>query len=202
MNQSALLLALAATLGSLSLPAHSQPPAGEPQIIHTAKPGKALVARKQVVTATVEAIDVAQRLVTLKGPKGQVVDLGVSPDVRNLEQVKVGDSVKVAYLESLSLELKKDGKELRSATSSAAGARAAEGDRPAGLAGEKVTVVADVIAVNPKKHLVTLRGPKRTVELNVSDPKQFKLIKVGDQIEAVYTQALAVAVEPAAPAKQ
>jgi Cu/Ag efflux protein CusF len=202
MNQSALLLALAATLGCLTAPAHAQPPAGEPQIIHTAKPGKALVARKQVVTATVEAIDVAQRLVTLKGPKGQVVDLGVSPDVRNLEQVKVGDSVKVAYLESLSLELKKDGKALRSATSSADGARAAEGDRPAGIVGEKVTVIADVIALNPKKNLVTLRGPKRTVELNVSDPKQFKLIKVGDQVEAVYTQALAVAVEPAASAKK
>ena len=202
MNPSTLLLVLAATLGTLTAPAHAQQPAGEPQIIHTAKPGKALVARKQVVTATVEAIDVAQRLVTLKGPKGQVVDLGVSPDVRNLEQVKVGDSVKVAYLESLSLELKKDGKELRSATSNAGGARAAEGDRPAGMVGEKVTVIADVIAVNPKKNLVTLRGPKRTVELNVSDPKQFKLIKVGDQVEAVYTQALAVAVEPAASAKK
>ena len=202
MNPSTLILVLAATLGSLTAPAHAQQPVGEPQIIHTAKPGKALVARKQVVTATVESIDVAQRLVTVKGPKGQVVDLGVSPDVRNLEQVKVGDSVKVAYLESLSLELKKDGKELRSATSSAAGARAAEGDRPAGLAGEKVTVIADVIALNPKKNLVTLRGPKRTVELNVSDPKQFKLIKVGDQVEAVYTQALAVAVEPAASAKK
>lgn len=202
MNPSTLLLVLAATLGSLTLPAHAQSSAGEPQIIHTAKPGKALVARKQVVMATVEAIDVAQRLVTVKGPKGQVVDLGVSPEVRNLEQVKVGDAVKVAYLESLSLELKKDGKELRSATSSADGARAPEGERPAGIAGEKVTVIADVIAVNPKKHLVTLRGPKRTVELNVSDPKQFKLIKVGDQIEAVYTQALAVAVEPVAPAKK
>jgi Cu/Ag efflux protein CusF len=202
MNQSALLLVLAATLGSLTTPAHAQPSAGEPQIIHTATPGKGLVARKQVITATVESIDVAQRQVALKGPDGKLVDLGVSPDVRNLEQVKVGDSVKVAYLDSLSLELKKDGKALRSATSSSGGARAPEGERPAGIVGEKITVIADVIAVNPKKHLVTLRGPNRTVELNVSDPKQFKLIKVGDQVEAVYTQALALSVEPAPPARK
>jgi Cu/Ag efflux protein CusF len=45
--------------------------------------------------------------------------------------------------------------------------------------------------------MVTLKGPKQTVDLYVADPAQLKLIKVGDQIEAVYQQALAVAVEPA-----
>jgi hypothetical protein len=34
------------------------------------------------------------------------------------------------------------------------------------------------------------------VELDVRDPGQPKLIKKGDQIEAVYTNALAVSVEP------
>jgi hypothetical protein len=32
----------------------------------------------------------------------------------------------------------------------------------------------------------------------VRDPEQFKLIAVGDQIEATYTEAVAVAVKPAA----
>jgi len=61
-----------------------------------------------------------------------------------------------------------------------------------------VTIVADVIAVDPAKQSVTLRGPQRTVSLAVSDPEQFKRIAVGDQVEATYTQALAIAVEPAA----
>lgn len=43
--------------------------------------------------------------------------------------------------------------------------------------------LADVTAVNTKRKTVTLRGPKRTVELKVRDPEQFKLIKVGDQAE-------------------
>jgi Zn-dependent alcohol dehydrogenase len=38
--------------------------------------------------------------VTLKGPKGKVVTLTAGPDVRNLEQVKVGDHVVVGYLEA------------------------------------------------------------------------------------------------------
>jgi hypothetical protein len=36
----------------------------------------------------------------------------------------------------------------------------------------------------------------------VPDPEQVKLIKIGDQIEATYTQAFAVAVEPVAPARK
>jgi hypothetical protein len=34
------------------------------------------------------------------------------------------------------------------------------------------------------------------VDLHVPDPGQFKLIKVGDQVHAVYTEAMAVGVEP------
>ena len=45
--------------------------------------------------------------------------------------------------------------------------------------------------------MVTLRGPKQVVDLKVQDPEQFKLIKVGDQIQAVYTEAVALVVEPA-----
>jgi len=60
-----------------------------------------------------------------------------------------------------------------------------------------VTVIADVIAVDAKKQSVRLRGPQRTVDLKVRDPNQFKLIKVGDQVEATFTEAVAIAVEPA-----
>jgi hypothetical protein len=45
--------------------------------------------------------------------------------------------------------------------------------------------------------VVTLRGPDESVDLKVRDPEQFKLIKVGDQVKGVYTEAMAVSVEPA-----
>jgi hypothetical protein len=41
---------------------------------------------------------------------------------------------------------------------------------------------------------ITLRGPQRTVELKVGHPEQFKLIAKGDQVQATYTEALALAV--------
>ena len=44
---------------------------------------------------------------------------------------------------------------------------------------------------------VTLRGPERTIDLRVRDPNQFKLVKVGDQVQATFTHAVAISVEPA-----
>src|SRR5436190_699283 len=60
----------------------------------------------------------------------------------------------------------------------------------------KITATVEVIAIDQKTHMVTLRGPKQEVDLYVADPAQLKLIKVGDQIEAEYTQAVAITVEP------
>ncbi|HQR10595.1 MAG TPA: hypothetical protein PLW68_04630, partial [Casimicrobiaceae bacterium] len=67
-----------------------------------------------------------------------------------------------------------------------------------GAVGRQVTIVADVVGVDAAKQVVTLKGPQRTVELKVRDPEQFKLIAKGDQVEATYTQALAIAVAPVA----
>jgi hypothetical protein len=191
----------AALLGAFCLPAGAAQAAAETQTMAASSPGKATIAQTHKITATVEAIDQTKREVTLKGPKGKLVTLTAGPEVRNLAQVKVGDSVVVGYLEALSLTLMKDGKELRASSTASDGARSAAGERPAGVVAEQVKVTADVIAVNTKTHMVTLRGPKQEVDLYVPDPGQLKLIKVGDQIEAVYTQAVAMSVEPA-PAKK
>ena len=160
-------------------------------------PGKAGVAQTVQVTATIAAIDKATRDVTLKGPQGNEIVVTAGPEVKNFDNMKVGDQVNAQYVEALTLELKKGGG-MTVARSDQGGVKEAQpGQKPGGIAGRQVTIVADVIDVNPAKQSVTLRGPKRTVELVVPDPAQFKLIAKGDQVEATYTQALAIAVEPA-----
>lgn len=200
MKQQPLLIA-AALLGALSLPAiaQSKDTAG---VTTQSSPGKGMMTRTRTIVATVTEIDAPKRHVTLKGPRGDLFPIRVGPDVRNLEQVKVGDRVSVRYEEALSLELKKGGKELRSARESSDETRAAAGERPGGAMAEKVEITADVVAVDPKRQTVTLRGPEQTVDLWVQDPKQLKLVKVGDQVQAVYTQALALSVDPAPAAKK
>jgi hypothetical protein len=164
-------------------------------------PGVVGSAQTVKVTATITKIDASTREVTVKGPQGREVTLQLSPDVKNFAQMKVGDTVTAEYVEALTLELKKGGKAVVGRTEQAGAATAKPGEKPAGLAGRQLTVVADVTAVDPAKQTVTLKGPKQTVDVKVADPEQFKLIKVGDQVEAKYTEALAISVE-AAPAKK
>lgn len=187
---SVLIFALAA-----ALPAAAQQPAAASAVAKT--PGKAAAANVVRVSALVEAIDAANRVLTLKGPRGNVFDLAAGPEVKNFDQIRVGDYLVVRYAQALTLELKKGGGGIRSRTEGERSAVAEPGERPAAGAARRVTVVADVTAVNKKQQTVTLRGPKRTVELKVRDPAQFKLIKVGDQVEATYTEAAAISIEPA-----
>jgi hypothetical protein len=164
-------------------------------------PGVVGGAQTVKVTATITKIDASTREVTVKGPQGREVTLQLSPDVKNFAQMKVGDTVTAEYVEALTLELKKGGKAVVGRTEQAGAATAKPGEKPAGLAGRQLTIIADVTAVDPAKQTVTLKGPKQTVDVKVADPEQFKLIKVGDQVEAKYTEALAISVE-AAPAKK
>ena len=188
-----MLIALAAA-SLLAGPVHAQTAGG---VVATA-PGKAVIAETVKISATITAIDKASRDVTLKGPQGNELTVTAGPDVKNFDKLKVGDQVDLQYVEALTLELKKGGGTAVAKTEKTDTVAAKKGEPPAGATGRQVTVVADVVAVDPAKQIVTLKGPKRTVNLRVPDPAQFKNIAKGDQVHATYTQALAVAVEPSA----
>jgi Cu/Ag efflux protein CusF len=162
-------------------------------------PGAATIHGTRKVTATVQDIDAATRTVLLKTSNGKIVEVEVGDEARNFDQLKVGDVVTAVYRESLSLKLKKKGGDAPSVEETPSMQRTPAGDKPGGTLGREVKIVADVVAVNPKKNTVTLRGPKgNTLDLIVQDPAQFAEIKKGDQVDAVYTEALAISVEPAA----
>ncbi len=161
-------------------------------------PGVVTAAQTVELTATIVAIDPATRAITLKDPKGKEVTLTAGPEVKNFAQMKVGDQVNASYVEALTLELKKGGGKTVARTEQAGAATAKPGERPAARGGRQVTIVADVVDINPTTQTITLRGPQRTVELKVRDPEQFKLVAKGDQVEATYTEAVAIEVTPAA----
>ena len=149
------------------------------------------------VKATVQAIDLATRVVTLKGPKGNVFDLKVGEEAKNLPQLKVGDEVVAQYYESIAVEVKKPG-EPGGVTASGALATAEPGAKPGGVVANQVTVTTTVEAIDPKKTHVTLKGPEgNSVKVIVRDPKNLKNVKVGDQVVITYTEALAISVEAA-----
>ena len=162
----------------------------------TAKPS-GMKERTVKVEATVQAIDLPKRVVTLKGSKGNIFDLKVGEEAKNLPQVKVGDLVTVQYYESLAFQVIKAGQ--AGVESSGSGVtRAKPGGKPGGVAANQVTVTASIEAIDAKNNYVTLKGPEgKTQEIKVQDPKNLKNVKVGDQVVLTYTEALAISVEPA-----
>ena len=173
-----------------------QAPAGAR--VSASEAGRAAVADVIQASAVITAIDKATRTVTLKAANGQSSDVVAGDEVRNFDQLKVGDQVVARYMRALSLELKKAG-DASAVKGEVAVARAKPGEKPAAAVGGQVTVMTKVVDVNPKAKTISLQGPKgNVVVLDVKNPEHFKVVKKGDNVEAVYTEALAISVEPAA----
>lgn len=195
-NKSKFALALVAAAFAVS--AFAQQPSATGGAVVTSEPGKASIVQAAEMSAQVVAIDKATRTVTLKGPKGNVVDIVAGEEVRNFDQIKLGDFVVARYVEAITLELKKTKAKAGEPVVREEAARAAPGERPAVAGARQVTALADVTDVNPQKKTITLKGPRgNVVTLNVQNPDQFKVVKKGDQVEVTYTEALALSVEPA-----
>ena len=190
------IFVILAALITASQLAQAQKPAASGATVVSSEPGKAVIASTVEATATVIAIDKATRTVTLQGPQ-RTFDIVAGDEVRNFDQIRIGDNVTAKYVEALSLELKKTNAPL-DAKGTAAITRSAPGARPGGAAGREITFLADVVDVDQAKSTISLKGPSgNVVDLKVQNPDQFKVVKKGDQVEAVYTQALAVSVMPA-----
>ena len=152
-------------------------------------------------TATVQAIDLQTREVTLKDQKGQVFTVKVSDEVRNLPQVRVGDRVVVTYQQKLAVYLTgRAGTGISTRTDTLSAGRAQPGQLPAGVVRDTARITANIISVNKQKRQVLVRGATRTVLVKVPSDFDITRFKVGEEVEAEFVQELAITVKPA-PAK-
>ncbi len=149
-----------------------------------------------VVVADVVAIDKADRIVTLVGPDGNVVDIVAGDEVRNFDQIRVGDKVKATYYESIAVYLGMPGAQPDAGTGQVT-ARAATGEKPAGVVAETVEMSAIVLGIDRAKREVTLGMPGGKVVKTEVDPsvEAFNAVKLNDSIHVRLTRALAIAVE-------
>jgi Cu/Ag efflux protein CusF len=171
--------------------AHSQP---TERVAVAAGEGKLGAARLVEVKAKVEAIDLETRQVTLRHDDGELETLVVSEEAKNLPQVKVGDTVTMGYYESLTVALNKVEGAQTALSEKTSEQRAELGQLPGGVKTKEVAVVAKVTAIDAAESVVTLTGPRgNSVELEVA-PEVLAKVKVGDHVNAVYTQAVAVSV--------
>ena len=159
-------------------------------------PGQASLAEEVKAEATVTAIDLATRKISLKNAEGKTFDLVAGEEVTNLQNLKVGDVVALRYLQLLDLELLKGTAGVRKRVVEVEGSKAATGEQPGAGAGMQVTIYADVIDVDKAQQTIRVKGVDNTLTLKVKDPAQFALIAKGDQIKAVQTTAIAIGIVP------
>jgi hypothetical protein len=155
-----------------------------------------------VLRGKVTAIDQGTRMVTLVGPKGGSVTVKVGDEVRNLPQVKVGDTVNLVCHASVTYVLSPRGAKTPDNSTTAVGARAAAGQMPAGALDAKVVVTSTVVGVDLTGHKLQLIDPSggmvRTVDVVTPEGQHsMKMVKVGDSITGVATVIVAGVVEPA-----
>lgn len=154
------------------------------------------------IQATVRSVDPATRGLTLIGPAGNTVSLVAGPRVINFDRIKPGDKVAVQYEESATYVLTPRGGATPNSSLTVAGAGAPKGAMPAGAVGAKLVVTGLVAGIDPADHSLQLVDPSggqlHTVHVvSQAGLQNFGLIKVGDRITAVTTQAIAAVVEPA-----
>ena len=164
-------------------------------------PGRFAGSLEETATLSVTSIDPATRIIGLKRANGEPLEVVAGPEVKNLDQIKVGDNVVSRHTLALVMELIKGGNGIRERVESSDSGSSKPGEKPEAYSAKKIAFVADVKKVDKKKQVVTLLGAtNNTVLLKIRDPEQLKLIKKGDQIEGVYAEAVLISVE-AAPAK-
>ena len=180
-----------------ALPAAAQKPDMKGGAIVASEPGKAAIVAAAELSAQVVSIDKKTRTISLKGPKGGVMDVVAGNEVKNFSKIKVGDLVVVRYMQSLALELQpvKTGATGISVTEGAG--KAEPGKRPAAGAIREIQAIAKVTGMDEKAKTISLTGPRgNTVTLDVQNPDHFKVVKMGDEVLVTYTEAVAVSVEP------
>ncbi|HHQ4552318.1 hypothetical protein AO724_18405 [Aeromonas allosaccharophila] len=157
-------------------------------------PGQASLAQELTASATVTAIDLETRQVSLKNAEGETFDIVAGEQVANLPNVKVGDKVMLKYLQILDVELLKGTAGVRKRIVEVDGERAGADEKPGGGVGMKVTIYADVIGLDKQQQTVTVRGVDETLTIKINNPEQFNLIAEGDQLKAVQTKAIGIGI--------
>ncbi len=149
-----------------------------------------------VIIAQVVAINKVDRTLTLSGPEGNIVEVAVGYEVRNFDQVRIGDQVRVEYYEALAMYIGKPGTKPEG-DAGLTTARATIGANPTEVMVETVDISATIEKINKKKRKITFKKPdgKRLVTRIGKSVKGFDRLKAGDEVFVRYTKPVAIAVK-------
>jgi hypothetical protein len=145
-------------------------------------------------SGTVEAIDHQSRILTLKQSSGTFVTVDIPEDVKRFDTIKIGDKVTATYYDNVTVRKKEPGEAPVDKLSGAVTPK--EGVKPGGTIGAQRTMTATVEAIDPNVPSISFKGPNGwKYSRRVQDKNALKQVKVGDQVDFTWTEAVQLSVD-------
>ncbi|MDR6373603.1 hypothetical protein [Paraburkholderia caledonica] len=152
------------------------------------------------IQARITGVDLPHNSVTLRDTRGEMAVIEVSPDVTELEEFHVGDTVRIAYRNAILTHLTKSASGgIRERIETEVVQPTQDGEASST---QSVELLATVLKIDRKKRLVTLRGPTLTEEFDVAPDCSIDGLKIGDSVRAKFVSARATSVERVGTAPQ
>ena len=175
--------------------------------IAQAKPADSAVAKPMVIDAavvdnryqlyegTIVKIDKKTRSITFKDKEGESKFVA-GPEIKNFDQIKKGDQVNVTYELAVAIELiktKSDGVRSKVETNTVTNSKPNE--KPSEVIANKTTIIADIVAVDRDKKLVSVKGPSgKITTVAVKNSALLADVNVGEQVKVIYYDAMAASI--------
>jgi hypothetical protein len=144
------------------------------------------------VRATIVAIDKDNRIVTLKGPRGNLVDLRADESVRRFNELKVGDIVSATYSESIAVQVRRPGEPAPEKERVVVRPQSTPGASVENIMTKTVTIEE----IDRTASTVTVKDSEGNLRsYRVRDPNRLQGVNVGDKVDIYYTTAILLKVD-------
>jgi hypothetical protein len=149
------------------------------------------------IEATVTELNKTSRSVTLMGPEGNSITLDAGDEVRNFDQLEVGDKVDAEYFESYAIFVAKADDVLPQMNTQVDVTLAPLGGKPGMTEVAAVEIHANIVAIDRENRMVTLKGPEGNTETHkvLDESIDLSQVEVGDRVVVQATQSIVVTVK-------
>jgi len=148
-------------------------------------------------SVTVQSVDLATRHLVVRRASGEFASLKVPPEVRNLANLKAGDTITASYYRETEIALAPADQPLPKDAAAIVSAHAPVGEMPAGFAASRIVVTGAILGIDQANHVLKVVNPKggEVHEFTVDDPQGRRLmsqLKVGDKVTATIDESLLI----------
>jgi len=156
------------------------------------------------INSVVETVDPVSRGLLLRGSggaqSGLLLSTVVSPRVQRLDQIRPGDRVTVTYYQAIAAQVVNVFSPTSQPFENVSVNRTETASRPGGEVTRVRRGRVTITAVDPATNTISFVGPNnvlRTVTARNPQVQSFiRTLRVGQQVDIVYEEALAISVEP------